>query len=135
MPTLNEAREAIYQRWADNSPLPSAQYVFEANAFSPPTLNPWARVSVLHVESEQETLGPSGSRRFLRPGSAIVKLYGRKDRGRRELDLLAQSSRAVFEGTSFSGLNFMGATAREGQDEGEWLVAVIEAPFFYEETK
>lgn len=134
MPTVNEATEAIFQRWIDQW-ASTTSYAFEGESFDPPATDPWARVSVRHVESEQETLGPAGGRRFLRPGSAMVKLYGRNDRGRRELDLLGQQARAVFEGMSFSGVSFQAGTVREGTPEGELLLRVVEVPFFYEETK
>ena len=133
--TITEAREAIYQRWADNAPL--VDWTLANEKYVAPEDTPWARVSVLHEQGEQYTLGPAGSnkRKFLRRGRVIIQLYDAVDNGTRVLDLLADATRDIFEGTTFSGLYFISVDIRESGQDGEWMQLIVDAPFDYQETK
>ena len=133
--TLNEAREAIYQRWADNAPL--VNWTLANEKYTAPDTTPWARVTVLHEAGEQHTLGPPASdkRKFLRRGRVLVQLYDAVDNGTRSLDLLASQVRIIFEGTQFSGLYFVNVDIRESGQDGEWMQLTVDAPFDYIQTK
>lgn len=135
MPTLNDARSAVYSRWTNAAVLPFSRWCFDNEKYDPPPSN-WARVSVLQLGSEQETLGPVGGRRYNRRASVIIKLYGPIELGAKPLDLLAQTTRNLFEGVTFSELRFSkGVLVREGQPDGRWDLRVVEAEFDYPETK
>jgi len=136
--TINEAREAIYQRWVDNVPSGiGSNYAFANEAFTPPTNAPWARLTVVHEQGEQDSLGPiaSAKRKFLRRGRVLIQIYDQVDQGTRVLDLLADESRDIFEGTLFDGVYFISADIRESGQDGEWMQLIVDAPFDYQETK
>ncbi len=136
--TLNEAREAIYQRWVDNVPAGiGVNFTFASEKYTPPTDAPWARLTVLHEQGGAPTLGPPASqkRKFTRQGRVLVQVYDSVDQGTRALDLLADSVRDIFEGTQFSGLYFISADIRESGQDGEWMQLIVDAPFQYQETK
>jgi len=133
--TLNEAREAIYQRFVSNTALASSAYTFAGEKFNAPNDTTWARLSVSHEAGEQDSLGATGSRKFLRRGRVLVQIFGPVDQGLRSLDLLADATRDIFEGTQFSGLYFISADVREVGQDGEWHQLVVDAPFDYQETK
>lgn len=133
--TINEAREAIYLRWVDNTPLPD--FTFANEKYTPPIDTPWARLTVLHEQGGNPSLGPPASqkRKFLRRGRVLIQLYDSVDQGTRALDLLADSARDIFEGVQFSGLYFISADIRESGQDGEWMQLIVDAPFDYQETK
>jgi hypothetical protein len=133
--TLNEAREAIYQRFEDNTSLAVSAYTFSSEDFKSVADAPWARLTVAHEAGEQDSLGSVGNRKYLRRGRVLVQLFGPVDQGLRALDLLAQATRSIFEGTRFSGLYFISADVRESGQDGEWFQLVMDAPFDYQETK
>lgn len=135
MTTLSEAREAIYQRWATNWGSTSA-YCFENQGSSlQEGRTPWAMVFVRHNVSSQQTLGPTGYRRFRRFGSIYVQINTLIDTGLKANDDLAYQAKAVFEGTSFSGLACTDSTVREVGSDGKWYTQLVEVDFDYEETK
>jgi hypothetical protein len=131
--TINQAREAIYQRFVDNTTL--ADYTFGNEAYEPPVDTQWARLTVLHELGRQDTLGPVNSRKFLRRGRVLIQLFDQEDQGIKNLDDLAALTRNIFEGVQFSGLFFRDVDVRETGPDGEWYQLVVDAPFFYEETK
>jgi hypothetical protein len=133
--TLNEAREAIYQKFVDDTGLASSAYTYASENYTAPTDAPWARLTVNHEAGEQDSLGKVGSRKYLRRGRVLVQLFGPVDQGLRTLDLLAAATRDIFEGTQFSGLYFISADVRESGQDGEWFQLVVDAPFDYQETK
>ena len=133
--TLNEAREAIYQRFVANTSLASSAYTFTSESYTAPTDAPWARLTVNHEAGEQDSLGKAGDRKYLRRGRVLVQLFGPVDQGLRSLDLLADATRDIFEGTQFAGLYFISADVRESGQDGEWFQLVVDAPFDYQETK
>lgn len=133
--TLNEAREAIYARFAANTSLPSVSYAFEAEDFTSPTDALWARLTVSHEAGDQDSLGSVGRRKYLRRGRVLIQLYGPVDQGLRALDLLSVETRNIFEGVTFSGLYFVSADIRETGQDGEWMQLTVDAPFTYQETR
>ncbi len=136
--TINEAREAIYQRWIDNTPSGfGANFAFANEKFTAPDDAPWARLTVLHEQGDAPTFGPPGGnkRKFRRRGRVLIQVYDQVDQGTRVLDLLADESRDIFEGTQFSGLYFISADIRESGQDGEWMQLIVDAPFDYFETK
>jgi hypothetical protein len=133
MTTINEAREAVYERW-DTQWGSTTPFTFENEDFDTPDV-PWARVSVRNQASEQRTLGAPGNRRFRRIASVFVQIFDLVDNGLLTLDGLSQTARTIFEGVSFSGLDFNNVVVRESGTDGKWYQFVVEAFFDYEETK
>lgn len=134
--TLNEAREAIYQRFVDNLPAGlGGRYSFENEKYDPAADLPWARLTVAHEDGTQDSFGATGNRKFLRRGRVLVQVFGPVDAGIRTLDLLSDEVRDIFEGVTFSGLYFVGVDVRESGQDGEWFQLVVDAPFDYWEIK
>lgn len=136
MTTLVDAREAIYQAfataWGSTTPL-----AFDNEKFVPPDAAPWVRLAVRHQVSNQETLGGTGNRVFLREGLVFVQVFTPEDDGQRASDVLVQQARAVFEGVNLvaNGVWFNDVVVREiGPTEG-WNQVNAEAAFFYQEIK
>lgn len=137
--TLNAAVEAIYARFVANTSLASTAYTFDGEAFEPPASGTWAELRVREGVSDQDTLGRVTNRQFRRPAVVEVLVRSDPDGGRRAGDIVADATRDIFEGTSFSGLKFRGATVRAlgKRDEGGriWFAHLVEAPFDYWEMK
>jgi hypothetical protein len=136
MPTLNAARESVYQRFADEwaSAGQTEPYTFELENYDPPA-GPWLAVSVQHVASSQETLGRATNRRFRRSAVITVYVYDLVNQGRRSIDLLAQTARNIFEGVSFDSLDCGNAVAREIPSDGRYYGMLIATSFDYDEIK
>ncbi len=133
--TINEAREAIYLRFVNNTTLASSAYTFGNEKYAPPTDAAWARLTVNHEAGVQDSLGKTGDRKFLRRGRVLIQLYDTVDNGLRDLDILADATRDIFEGVTFSGLYFISADIRESGQDGEWYQYVVDAPFDYHEIR
>lgn len=133
MTTLNEARASVYDRWNTQWGV-TTPFTFDNEHFSTPDA-PWARLTVRNTESLQETLGAPGNRHFRRSASVFVQLFDLVDVGLANLDSLAQTARGIFEGVSFSGLDFTNVVIRESGVDGKWFQFVVEAFFDYDEIK
>ena len=138
MATPNEAAGRIYQDfatgWGATSPF---TFDNENPKGFPPANAPWARVSVRHGPTNQESLGGVGRRKFERTGSVFVQCFAPLDGGRVAADTLAQVARTIFEGKTLTpeNLHFTAVEIREiGPDEA-WYQINVEAPFTYTETK
>lgn len=142
MTSTSAAREAVYQAFVDGWTAPGAvsenyQYTADNLNFKPPNEEPWARISVRHNGSTQQTLGPKGSRKFSRFGSAYVQLFTPTNLGTATADELSELVRGIFEGERLSGttLWFQDVIIREAGVDGDWFQVVVEAEFEYDETK
>jgi len=138
MATIITAREAIYDHFLTNYvALPSARIDADNEDFTPPTEQSWARLSVRHLGSVQESLGGVGFRKFDRFGSCFVQIFIPLNDGVSEADTLAQAVITLLEGTSLSGntIRFTNSQIRELGVENGWYVLVVETFFSYTETK
>lgn len=134
--TLNEAREAVYARWAANVPAAiGANYGLDNEKLQPPKDAVWARLTMVQDPGEQDSLGADGCRKFLRRARVLVQIHDGVNNGMRTLDQLSSAVRNIFEGTRFAGLYFTNVDVRETGPDGEWYQVVVDAPFFFEETK
>lgn len=135
MTTLNEARDAVYDRFAAQWGVTSVYQLDNQDLrLAEGTVN-WARLAVRQTDSNQDTLGPAGSRRFRRSAMAFIQIFVPSNKGTKEGDDLAQTARGVFEGTSFSGLDFTDGMIREVGPDGKWFQYVVEVKFNYDEIK
>jgi hypothetical protein len=139
MVSLVDARETIVQRFVTLWGATSA-FCLDNEDFSPPADAPWVRLAVRHDGSNLECIGGNGSGGFntyQRTGRAFVQVFGRRDKGTREADTLAQAARAIFEGTTLSGntIRFNNVIVREIGPDGSWYQINVEAFFAYDERK
>lgn len=137
MTTLSEAREAIYLAFQTAWTPTGFELTFDNEKFNSPDDAPWARLSVRHTASAQETLGAVGNRKFSRLGSAFVQVYTRVDQGTSQNDTLATTAREAFEGLTLAGttLRFLDVIVRETGPDGKWYQTIVEATFEYDETR
>lgn len=134
MTTLNEARQAVYDRFVTNWGTRTT-FTFENEEFDEPATGDWVRVSVKQTASGQETLGPKTQRKYIRNASVMVQVFTPTNIGKTTADGHATTAAGIFEGESFSGLNCNDALIREGGQDGKWDITLVEVAFFYEETK
>lgn len=139
MTTLNQAREAVYDRFVDNW-ADQTDYVFDNEHYDEPepvagNFPPWVRVSVRNITGGQETLGEKGIRKYRRRAIAFCQVFVPVDKGMQMADTLAQSFRGIFEGESFNGLDFDNGLVREASPDGHKMMVLVEVYYAYYETK
>lgn len=139
--TTPQAREAVYQRWLDNvAPLGLDAWTFEEEEgfVEPGQDKKWARVSVRDFGGGQNTIGQRevSDRIFRRQAAVIVQVFTPR-KGMGPGDVLGQAIRAIFEATSFSGLDFGDGEIRQisPKKEDKFLQTNVEVVFDYDETK
>ncbi len=133
------ARELIYQRFVDRW-LDLTPYVFNGEPESALEKGV-ASYAVLGVEHEprkldgQQTMGPAGSRRFLREGRVWIRFSVIEKAGYAALDALAKPAQDVFEASTFSGVRMFDSHYREITPDGKWKRGIVETEFNYQEIK
>lgn len=138
MTTQAAAREAIYARWKANAPVPEAQYCFDNEKFDPTTVpagESWYRVSARMEESNQETLGGPGERRYIRRGTIFIQLFTPSDGGKAVVDEQTPLARDIFESVDFSGVRCDDTEVREVGQDGKWDQTNITSRFWFEQTQ
>ncbi len=136
MTTLNEAKEAAYQRFVDNfTGVALARIAFDNEEFEEPATGDWVRLTIRSRGRAQDTLGKVGNRRFRSAASVLVQVYTLVNTGVKQSDALVKEAADIFEGVSFSGLDFQSAEVRETGPDGRWYQSVVEAEFEYDEIK
>ena len=138
MTTSNEALEAIDARFVSlYTGVPEARWVLqnEDEDFTANTTDPWLRISVLNETRAQETLGKKGNRKYRSGDRLVVQVYTATNVGVQTGDNLAQEVLDLFEGESFSGLDFNNGLKRRAGADGKWYQHVAEVEFDYEQIK
>jgi hypothetical protein len=136
MTTPNEAKEAIYARFVANfTGVTSDRIDFDNEDFNEPSSGSWVRLSVRTGPRLQNTMGKQGNRRFRTAATVFVQVYTQTNTGVQTGDTLAKAAADIFEGESFSGLDFSAVDVRETGPSGKWYQHVVEAPFDYDEIK
>lgn len=136
--TIDEARKAAYDRFLANWTGTAANLTtLEGEDFREPVKDDWVRFGVAHVGGGQETLGPKLGRKYRRNALAFVQIFtfAATPGGRKRGDLLGKEAIAIFEGESFSGLDFNNGLIQEGPNDGKWLTTRVTVQFDYEELK
>lgn len=134
MTTLAAARESIYQQFVTDWAATSA-FTFDNEAFTPPVSDPWVRLVVRHAASQQASLGGVGNRKFDREGLVLIQVFGRLDRGTKEVDDLAEKALAIYEGKTIDQIWFTSVVINEiGPLEG-WYQINLDAQFTWTEKK
>lgn len=136
MTTLNEAREACYLRFTTLfTGVAAARIAFDNEEFDEPLDGNWVRLVVRSFVRAQDTLGKAGNRKFRSTASVLLQVYALTNTGVKQLDLLAEEAKNVFEGVSFSGLDFLAGDIRETGPDGKWNQYVVEIEFDFDEIK
>lgn len=144
--TQNQAREAVYLQWkteweALHSQTPGAAtyfpYQFENLRFvEPAPPQKWARVSLRHAPSDQETIAPPGNRRYIRNAYIWVQFFGGIGQGMRDFDTAIQEAKDILEGVNYGGIHASGpADPQEIGEDGRWYEVVLVIPITYYEKK
>lgn len=141
MTTIAEARQAVYDRF-------EALWIFSGSARTPFVFAnepskldsgsvSWARVSVRETGGGLDALGAPGARKYRRAASTFVQIYTEAGSGGEQAASdLSHEARTIFEGESFSGLDFNDGQVREiANDDGRWKQTNVEIEFFYDEVK
>ncbi len=136
MTTLNEAREACNLRFTTLfTGVTADRIALDNEEFNEPTDGNWVRLIVRSFVRVQDTLGKAGNRRFRSTASVLVQVYALANTGVKQLDTLAEEVKNVFEGVSFSGLDFLAGDIRETGVDGKWNQYVVEIEFDFDEIK
>ena len=105
MTTFAAAKESIVQQFVTDWGVNSA-YTLDNEKFNPPVDAPWVRLVVRHVASQQTSLGGLGNRKFDREGLVLIQVFGRLDRGTKEVDDLVEKALAIYEGKTIDLIRF-----------------------------
>lgn len=130
--TLNDAREAVYERWrvewASTTP-----YSFHGE--HPPEHSSGSRAVVRFNgdDASTQTLGAETARKFTRYGRILVWIYTELG-GLRTGDLLAKQALDIFESRRFSGVWTHPGEIKATVGE-RWIEHLIDIPCAYEEDK
>lgn len=136
MTTESEAGEAIYKAffdgWASATPATADNEEFDAKE-----LPEWARLSIRHNLSTQETLGEAGARKYDRGGSIFIEIYTAINTGVKRTVELKRLARDIFEGKRLTGttVRFNDVIPTEQGPDGTWYRSTVEAIFVYTEIK
>lgn len=139
MTTLTEAREALYKTLTDG--WTTTPIVFGNEKYTPSSSITTAfhvRAIANHTDSQQDSLGSVGNRRFLRQGMFFIQILGPLNKGLKTLDEYATTIRDLYEGkTRLAGTNIRiyGVVIEEGPIDGLYSSLVVNVPFEYEEIK
>lgn len=103
----------------------------------PPTVAPWARVSLRHLSGRQASLaGGSGKRRYDRDGLITVQIFVPSGEGLLEAYNLAKIVADAFEGAATaSQVWFRDVRINEVGPDGSWFQVNVVAGFTYDEIK
>lgn len=132
--TINQAREAIYQRfaaaWADRTP-----YAFENEDFDPVEAV-WTRLAVRHADRNQISLGQPGTRKFETRGIVFQQLFIPMGAAMGDLDAHLEFAKGIFDAARIEGttIRFFAAKVREigpGPDS-KYFGSTVETGFTYE---
>ncbi len=137
MTTPLEAEQAILTRWVSEWGT-TTPFVFTEER-QPDAIQTgetdWVLFQVVDVDTEKQTLGREGNRRFLRRAAVSITIYVPSGKGVARALELAQQARTVFEGIRLGDLSFFPADIeRIGSVPPEYLILVT-CPFDYTERK
>jgi hypothetical protein len=136
MTTLNDATEAIYLRLDANfSGVTDDRICLENEEFDEPESGEWVKIVVRVTGRNQNTMGKIGNRRYRTKAILYAQVFTGIDTGVQTSQNLLKLIADIFEGVSFSGLDFTDATQRNGDASGKWKMSFVEAEFDFDEIK
>ena len=129
--TPTEARKAIMSRYwnAFNGQFPIA---IDNKKFDPPsTPSKWVRLSVQFNDGNQDSLGRSGNRKFVKRGLIFVQVFTPSNKGTNDNDGTAADSVNIFDGVRINDLWMYNGRIETVGSDGEYYQqnAVVEFEF------
>lgn len=138
-------QQAFWNAWQAGAPavnggqLPTVLWQgVDDSATPPPATQPYARVTIRHLDGAQTTMGEVGNRRFSKFGNIFVQVFTPLSlkTGLTLLENLATIALGAFEGkVTPSGVWFRNAVIRESEPYQGWNQATVVANFLYDELK
>ncbi len=119
MTTIVEASTAIQSRFIDQWGA-TTEIAYDNKEVDVKGLDEWVRLSVRSMGSGQESLGPTGSRKFEYKASVFVQIFTELGTGTKRSNELAQMVRDIFEGVGFSDMRVDAVDVREIGTDGKW---------------
>lgn len=117
--------------WADRTPV-----AWDNTKFSPPDTDPWVRFAIRMSESEQDSLGRTGNRKFRRTGRVFVQIFQlNNEQGLTGGDTLTDAVLSVMEGNTFSGVYTLAGSPQEIGPSDKWWQINVSIPFWFQTTK
>jgi hypothetical protein len=101
--------------------------------FTPEEVKPFVRFAVKHLVGSQESLGSVGNRVFRKSGIVFADLFIPKDTGVATLDKWSKTARSAFEGVQSGDVWFRDVVTLEQDPDGEYLRALTQSDFQYDE--
>jgi len=134
--SINSIRRVFYDEFAAGWSGETAPFTRENEKFDPPAADPWVRISVRNKLSNQETLGMSGNRKFLRRGAFYAQVFIPTSAGLFESDRLTALVRNIYEGRRITAqLWITDVVIQEIGPQGEHFQSLVEVNFTYEDIK
>lgn len=110
-------------------------FTLPAPTIPPAAAATWARIVVRHLNSEQETLGVPGARKWERTAMVAVQLFIQAGAGVETLYVLAEQARQVYEGVDLAGIILFKSDVFElGPDGKGWHQINVSTRFRYYQT-
>jgi len=138
MTTLVEATEEIYEYFLANyTGIPTARITADNESFTPTEGETWGRLSIIETDSNQDSHGGVGHRRYKRDGSVFFEISVPADTGTEDINALAEEARTLLEGVKLaqSQIWLLGATARRVGPRGMWHKMMVQTRFTYTEIR
>jgi hypothetical protein len=98
--------------------------------------DPWGRLTIQLLDSEQTTLAEPGARRFVRSGLATVQCFvPAGERGLERARALSMVALNAFEGRTVDGVRFVRVSPKDVGPDGHWYQFNVVASFEFDEVK
>lgn len=137
-----QASQAVFARFASMWPTLAGAIPFVFDNDVKPEAATFARCGIRGIGSEQWTLGPAPSRKWQRTMLIDVRLSGPINRGRKNLDTLAEYVRTIYEGVRFGvllgeqGITTHATTVKElvrDREAGQtWILSAVTPAEYYD---
>lgn len=134
MANIDDARTELIKTFISN--WSTTDIAHDNESYDPPsTTTEYVRISIRHLPSAQDTLGPENGRRYLRRGLIIIQVFVQADTNMQRTSVLCQQILDIFEGKHFTYCWTKNSNIREGLTDGRWFQTSVEIEFNYEQTK
>lgn len=134
MPTLNEARKSIQDRF-EAQWLSETVFDFDNTDFTMPEGENWVRLVVRTKTRDQSTMGRTGNRKFETDAAVVAQVFVPIETGTSEADRLSKKLADIFDSIRFDSLRFFAAEIRESGTSGEFHQYNVTCSFSYEDIK
>lgn len=133
---MSYASEAAAIRTRFNTEWASATPIAWPNVtFTPPSGEPWVRLSILPAGADQTTMGNVGSATFWYDGTVNVQVFTPANEGDGEARTLAEQVCAIFRSVEAGGIIYdTPYTTPIGNDGSGWFGINVWAPYRRETT-